>query len=79
VIGTQAISVVPTADAHWVDPKLCALRLPGAWIPSIKEGCIPLSEDFISRLLSRIAERADRETVSSDRLRLSGSRANRGS
>jgi hypothetical protein len=31
-----------------------------------------LSEDFISRLLSRIAERADRETVSSDRLRLSG-------
>jgi len=31
-----------------------------------------VSEDFIDRLLSRIAERADRETVSSHRLRLSG-------
>jgi fatty-acyl-CoA synthase len=31
-----------------------------------------VSEDFIGRLLSRIAERAGRETVSSDRLRLSG-------
>jgi acyl-coenzyme A synthetase/AMP-(fatty) acid ligase len=31
-----------------------------------------VSEDFIGILLSRIAERADRETVSSDRLRLSG-------
>jgi fatty-acyl-CoA synthase len=31
-----------------------------------------VSQDFIGRLLSRIAERADRETVSSDGLRLSG-------
>ena len=31
-----------------------------------------MSEDFIDRLLSRIAERADRETVSSHRLWLSG-------
>jgi hypothetical protein len=31
-----------------------------------------VSEDFIGKLLSRIAGRADRETVSSDGLRLSG-------
>ena len=31
-----------------------------------------MSEDFIGKLLSRIAERADRETVSSVRVRLSG-------
>jgi acyl-coenzyme A synthetase/AMP-(fatty) acid ligase len=31
-----------------------------------------VSEDFIDRLLSRIAERADRETVSNDHLRLTG-------
>ena len=31
-----------------------------------------VSEDFVGKLLSRIAERADRETVSSAGLRLSG-------
>jgi non-ribosomal peptide synthetase component E (peptide arylation enzyme) len=37
-----------------------------------QEGASAVSDDFIGTLLSRVAERADRETVSSDGLRLSG-------